>query len=62
LFSASSFASGVGIERVVSKTTLVQAIYDPVWIRMLMLWFSGTSESRERAIGTEKHQLRQTAP
>ena len=24
---------------------------------MLILWFSGTSEGRERAIGTEKHQF-----
>jgi hypothetical protein len=24
---------------------------------MLILWFSGTSEGRERAIGTEEHQL-----
>jgi hypothetical protein len=24
---------------------------------MLILWFSGTSEARERAIGTEKHQF-----
>jgi len=24
---------------------------------MLILWFGGTSEARERAIGTEKHQF-----
>ena len=24
---------------------------------MLILWFSGTSEGRERAIGTEEHQF-----
>jgi hypothetical protein len=29
-----------------------------MWIRMLILWFSGTSEARERAIGTEKRQFR----
>jgi hypothetical protein len=28
-----------------------------VWIRIFIIWFSGTSEGRERAIGAEKHQL-----